>query len=184
MFVESHPPSRWSWPSSHLRPPAAGYGRLPNGKVRPPASDRRCRDSAVVVSLAVGIALALREAGIAERRFAQVRELANTFLFQLYDQATPLAGSTAVRASVLPGVGALFLGAGSDLSRSMSVPISSPEVETGFQKVLKACKAHRVGCAIRRRQRQRRRPPREGGLDHHPIDGARVTQARTQPGDR
>jgi tetratricopeptide (TPR) repeat protein len=56
---------------------------------------------AVVASLAVGVALALREARIAERRFAQVRELANTFLFQFYDQVTPLAGSTAVRASIV-----------------------------------------------------------------------------------
>ena len=36
-----------------------------------------------------------------QRRFAQVRELANTFLFQFYDQVTPLAGSTAVRASIV-----------------------------------------------------------------------------------
>jgi tetratricopeptide (TPR) repeat protein len=56
---------------------------------------------AVVASLAIGVALALREARIAERRFAQVRELANTFLFQFYDQVTPLAGSTAVRASIV-----------------------------------------------------------------------------------
>jgi 4-hydroxy-2-oxoheptanedioate aldolase len=48
----------------------------------------------------------------------------------------------------VPGVGALFLGAGSDLSRSMGVVASSPEVEAAFQQVLKACKAHKVACGI------------------------------------
>jgi hypothetical protein len=50
--------------------------------------------------------------------------------------------------AAVPGVGALFLGAGSDLSRSMGVPPSSPEVEGAFQQVLKACKAHKVACGI------------------------------------
>ncbi len=57
--------------------------------------------AAVVASLAIGVALAVREARIAERRFAQVRELSNTFLFQFYDQVTALPGSTAVRASIV-----------------------------------------------------------------------------------
>jgi tetratricopeptide (TPR) repeat protein len=57
--------------------------------------------AAVVASLGIGVALALREARVAERRFAQVRELSNTFLFQFYDQVTPLPGSTAVRASIV-----------------------------------------------------------------------------------
>jgi 4-hydroxy-2-oxoheptanedioate aldolase len=48
----------------------------------------------------------------------------------------------------VPGVGALFVGAGADLSRSLGVAPSSPELEAAFQQVLKACKAHRVGCAI------------------------------------
>ena len=56
---------------------------------------------AVVASLGIGVALALREARVAERRFAQVRELSNTFLFQFYDQVTLLPGSTAVRASIV-----------------------------------------------------------------------------------
>ena len=47
-----------------------------------------------------------------------------------------------------PGVGALFLGAGADLSRSLGVRPGSPEVEAGFQQVLRACKAHKIGCAI------------------------------------
>jgi 4-hydroxy-2-oxoheptanedioate aldolase len=48
----------------------------------------------------------------------------------------------------VPGVGALFLGAGADLSRSLGVAQNSPEVEAGFQQVLRACKAHKVACAI------------------------------------
>ena len=48
----------------------------------------------------------------------------------------------------VPGVGALFLGAGGDLSRSMGVRPGDPEVEAGFQQVLKACKAHKIACAI------------------------------------
>jgi 4-hydroxy-2-oxoheptanedioate aldolase len=48
----------------------------------------------------------------------------------------------------VPGVGALFVGAGADLSRSLGVTQTSPELEAAFQQVLKACQAHRVGCAI------------------------------------
>ena len=47
-----------------------------------------------------------------------------------------------------PGVGALFVGAASDMTRSMGVRPGSPEVEVGLQKVLGACKTHKVSCAI------------------------------------
>ena len=47
-----------------------------------------------------------------------------------------------------PGVGALFVGAASDMTRSMGVRPGSPEVEAGLQKVLGACKTHKVACAI------------------------------------
>lgn len=47
-----------------------------------------------------------------------------------------------------PGVGALFVGAGSDLTRALGVRAGSPEVEAAFQRVLRACKARRIGCAI------------------------------------
>src|SRR5262249_42453997 len=57
--------------------------------------------AALAAALIIGIAVSLHEARVAERRFAQVRELANTFLFQFYDQVTPLPGSTAVRASIV-----------------------------------------------------------------------------------
>jgi 4-hydroxy-2-oxoheptanedioate aldolase len=47
-----------------------------------------------------------------------------------------------------PGVGALFLGQGSDLSHSLGVPQNSPEVEQAFQTILKACLAHNTPCGI------------------------------------
>src|SRR5438128_2492125 len=47
-----------------------------------------------------------------------------------------------------PGVGALFVGQASDLTRSMGVRPGSLEVEAGLQKVLAACKTHKVACAI------------------------------------
>jgi 4-hydroxy-2-oxoheptanedioate aldolase len=47
-----------------------------------------------------------------------------------------------------PGVGALFVGAGADLTRALGVRPGSPEVEAGFQRVLRACKTHRIGCAV------------------------------------
>ncbi len=56
---------------------------------------------ALAASLIGGITVSMMQARRAERRFAQVRELANTFLFQFYDQVTPLSGSTAVRASIV-----------------------------------------------------------------------------------
>ena len=56
---------------------------------------------ALAASLIAGISVSTIEAERAQRRFDQVRELANTFLFQFYDQVTPLAGSTAVRASIV-----------------------------------------------------------------------------------
>jgi eukaryotic-like serine/threonine-protein kinase len=57
-----------------------------------------------VLALAGGIAATAREnrrtneqRQKAERRFADVRRLANTFLFEVHDAVAPLAGSTAVR---------------------------------------------------------------------------------------
>lgn len=42
-----------------------------------------------------------------------------------------------------PGVGAA-----NDLTRSMGVRPGSPDVEAGLQKVVSACKARKIGCAI------------------------------------
>jgi len=47
-----------------------------------------------------------------------------------------------------PGVGALFLGVGNDLTHSLGVRPGAPEVEAAFQKVLSACKTHKIACAI------------------------------------
>lgn len=59
-----------------------------------------------------------------------------------------MAWSPVDRIAAVPGVGALFPGAGNDLSHSLGVRQDSPELEAAFQQILKACKAHRIGCAI------------------------------------
>jgi 4-hydroxy-2-oxoheptanedioate aldolase len=47
-----------------------------------------------------------------------------------------------------PGVGALFVGAGSDLSRSLGLPSGSPELEQAFGQIVAACQRNGVACAI------------------------------------
>jgi 4-hydroxy-2-oxoheptanedioate aldolase len=47
-----------------------------------------------------------------------------------------------------PGVGAIFVGAGGDLHQYLGVEMNSPELEQGFQTILKACLAHNVACGI------------------------------------
>jgi 4-hydroxy-2-oxoheptanedioate aldolase len=48
----------------------------------------------------------------------------------------------------VPGVGAIFIGAGADLSQYLGVAQNAPEVEEARQTILKACLAHNVVCAI------------------------------------
>ena len=48
----------------------------------------------------------------------------------------------------VPGVGALFPGAGNDLSRSLGVRQGTPELEAAFQQMLRTCKSHNIACAI------------------------------------
>jgi 4-hydroxy-2-oxoheptanedioate aldolase len=47
-----------------------------------------------------------------------------------------------------PGVGAIFVGAGGDLHQYLGVEMNSPELEQGFQTILKACLARNVPCGI------------------------------------
>ena len=47
-----------------------------------------------------------------------------------------------------PGIGAIFIGAGSDLRQWLGVPVASPEVEEARQTILKACLSHNVPCGI------------------------------------
>src|SRR3989442_7561460 len=51
-----------------------------------------------------------------------------------------------------PGVGALFVGQASDLTRSMGVRPGSPEVEAGLQKVLAPRKTHKGAGAVLRKK--------------------------------
>ena len=48
----------------------------------------------------------------------------------------------------VPGVGAIFVGAGADLSQYLGVARNSAELEQGFQTILKACLAHTVACGV------------------------------------
>jgi 4-hydroxy-2-oxoheptanedioate aldolase len=50
--------------------------------------------------------------------------------------------------AAVPGVGAIFVGAGGDLHQYLGVESNSPEVELAFQTILKACRAHDVACGI------------------------------------
>ena len=50
--------------------------------------------------------------------------------------------------AAVPGVGAIFVGAGGDLHQYLGVDSNSPEVEQAFQNILKACLAHNVACGI------------------------------------
>jgi 4-hydroxy-2-oxoheptanedioate aldolase len=46
------------------------------------------------------------------------------------------------------GVGSLFLGAANDLAHSLGVPAEHPDVEVARQKILTACKTHKIACNI------------------------------------
>jgi 4-hydroxy-2-oxoheptanedioate aldolase len=48
----------------------------------------------------------------------------------------------------VPGVGAIFVGAGGDLHQYLGVAQNSVDVEEAFQTILRACKAHNVACGI------------------------------------
>jgi 4-hydroxy-2-oxoheptanedioate aldolase len=50
--------------------------------------------------------------------------------------------------AAVPGVGAIFLGAGSDLRQSLGVEENSPEIEQAFQTILRACLGRKVACGI------------------------------------
>ena len=47
-----------------------------------------------------------------------------------------------------PGVGALFIGAGSDLRQALGVEENAPEVEQARQTILRACIARNVACGL------------------------------------
>jgi 4-hydroxy-2-oxoheptanedioate aldolase len=50
--------------------------------------------------------------------------------------------------AAVPGVGAIFVGAGGDLHQYLGVDQNAPEVEQAFQTILRACQAHNVACGI------------------------------------
>ena len=50
--------------------------------------------------------------------------------------------------AAVPGVGAIFVGAGADLSQYLGVERNAPELEQALQTILKACQTHNVACGI------------------------------------
>jgi 4-hydroxy-2-oxoheptanedioate aldolase len=64
----------------------------------------------------------------------------------MIESAEALGNIDAIAAT--PGVGALFPGAGGDLSRSLGVALGSSELEDAFLEILAACQRHDVPCAI------------------------------------
>jgi 4-hydroxy-2-oxoheptanedioate aldolase len=50
--------------------------------------------------------------------------------------------------AAVPGVGAIFIGAGGDLHQYLGVAQDAPEVEQARQTILAGCKAHNVACGI------------------------------------
>ena len=50
--------------------------------------------------------------------------------------------------AAVPGVGAIFIGAGGDLHQYLGVAQDAPEVEQARQTILAACKSHNVACGI------------------------------------
>ena len=50
--------------------------------------------------------------------------------------------------AAVPGVGAFFIGAGSDLRQALGVEENAPEVEQARQTILRACLAHNVACGL------------------------------------
>jgi 4-hydroxy-2-oxoheptanedioate aldolase len=86
--------------------------------------------------------------------------------------------------AAVPGVGALFLGAGQDLARSLGVRTGTPELEAAFQQVLRACKAHKVACAITGGDAQDvvRRVKEGWNIIRSTVPA--ITAARAQLGDR
>src|SRR5580658_5138520 len=64
----------------------------------------------------------------------------------MIETAEGLKNADAIAA--VPGVGAIFVGAGGDLHQYLGVDSNAPEVEQAFQTILKACQAHNVACGI------------------------------------
>ena len=50
--------------------------------------------------------------------------------------------------AAVPGVGAFFIGAGSDLRQALGVEENAPEVEQARQTILRACLARNVACGL------------------------------------
>jgi len=91
--------------------------------------------AAVTVAILAGATVSVIQARRAERRFAQVRELANTFLFDVHDKIRSLNGATEARAHIVATatryLDSLALEAGND-------PRLLLELAAGYQRLAMA----------------------------------------------
>ena len=86
----------------------------------------------VVVSLVTGLGAAIYEWRRAERRFQQVRSLANAFVFDVHDQIESLPGATAARKSIVQTALVYLEGLRQDAKRD---PALARELAAAYQKV-------------------------------------------------
>jgi len=94
--------------------------------------------------VALGVAHDNYSGGSVPEKLAAANE--RSTLFCQIETAEGAENADAIAA--VPGVGAIFLGAGRDLRKSLGVEDNSPEIEQAFQTILRACLARNVACGI------------------------------------
>jgi len=86
----------------------------------------------VVLTLAIGIAVTVREARIAQRRFDDVRSLANSLIFEVHDAIQDLPGSTPSRKLIIAKALQYLDGLAQD---SQSDPALQREIAAGYRRI-------------------------------------------------
>src|SRR5215471_13766199 len=68
------------------------------------------------------------------------------FAIMMIESTEGIKNADAIAA--VPGVAAIFIGAGSDLRQGLGVEENAPEVEQARQTILRGCRAHNVACGL------------------------------------
>ena len=116
----------------------------------PPLRDSRYPEPAGIRGVSAGNAAWAW--GVSSREYVQRADLwplnpdGDLLAVMMIESVEGLRNVDAIAAT--PGVGALFPGAGGDLSRSLGVTQGAPELEEAFQQILTACLSNDVACAI------------------------------------
>ena len=141
--MRKEPQRRYASAAESLRGPPAAHGGLADPRAGGPLGLRRrqvyspqpagCGGGvAVVASLIGGIVTTTFQARRAERRFQEVRTLANAFLFEVHDQIETLPGSTKARESI---VSTVLRYLNRLASESSGDPSLQWELATAYQKI-------------------------------------------------